>query len=215
MARPSRRWGSTACVCALLGAAAFAVVLSVSGPATAAGKEPVGDAIGLHVAVVDMDRVLAGSKEWRDGVEERSRMQDTARRTLNKLARKDQVLRNEYENLPPGTEERQDKAAEIEAALQEYDEARQELEGDIARQHDESVRKLFAGLNRAVSTYAQEHGIALVLKKQSLQATEPRSPGESLQMATMEVLYADPALDISADIVELLNAEYPGPIEVK
>jgi len=34
-------------------------------------------------------------------------------------------------------------------------------------------------------------------------------------LATTEVIYAEPGLDISQAVVERLNAEYSGPIEVK
>jgi len=167
------------------------------------------------IAVVDMGRVLAGCKEWQDAVGERARTLDTARRTLDKLVRKDQVLRNEYENLPPGTEERRKKAEELEAALQEYEQMRQQLDDEAARQHEGSVRNLFARLNGVVAEYAKEHGISVVLKKQDFDLTAPQSVEQSLQIATTEVLYADPELDISAAVIERLNAAYKGPIEVK
>lgn len=177
-----------------------------------AGDRP---AAVLKVAIVDMSRVLKESREWRDAVEERARLLDTMKRTLNKLSRRNQVLRNEYENLPPGTEERQQKAAEIERALQEFQQTRVDLEEQIARQHDKSVRGLFGKLNRIVAAYAQQNGVQLVLKKQDVDLAEPETVEQSLQIATTEVLYADPALDISDAVVEALNAAYEGPIEVK
>jgi Skp family chaperone for outer membrane proteins len=177
-----------------------------------AGDRP---AAALKVAVVDMSRVLKDSREWRDAVEERARLLDTMKRTLNELSRRNQVLRNEYENLPPGTEERQQKAAEIERAVQEFQQARIDLEEQIARQHDKSVRGLFGKLNRIVAAYAQQNGVQLVLKKQDVDLAEPETVEQSLQIATTEVLYADPVLDISDAVVEALNAAYEGPIEVK
>lgn len=177
-----------------------------------AGDRP---AAALKVAVVDMSRVLKDSREWRDAVEERARLLDTMKRTLNELSRRNQVLRNEYENLPPATEERQQKAAEIERAVQEFQQARIDLEEQIARQHDKSVRGLFGKLNRIVAAYAQQNGVQLVLKKQDVDLAEPETVEQSLQIATTEVLYADPALDISDAVVEALNAAYEGPIEVK
>ncbi len=167
------------------------------------------------LAVVDMGRVLAGCKEWQDAVAERARMLDAARRTLDKLARKGQVLRNDYENLPPGTEERAKKAEELEAALQEYQQMRQQLDEEAARQHESSVRNLFARLDSVVREYAKEHGISIVLKKQDFDLSAPQSVEQSLQVATTEVLYADASLDISTAIIERLNASYKGPIEVK
>jgi Skp family chaperone for outer membrane proteins len=208
-------WVYAPVVGAALAIAVWLGAAGVAGEKQPAASAPALAAAELRVAVVDMERVLAGSREWQDNVAERSRMQETARRTLTKLARENQVLRNEYENLPPGTDERQAKAAEVDAALRRYQQTEQELEGAIARRHEEAVRNLFGKLSRVVAAYAREHGISLVLKKQSIDVTEPQTPEQSLQMATMDVLYADPALDISADVVELLNAQYSGPIEEK
>jgi len=202
-------------VCALLVGVAAAVLAIVGASAGAQQSQAAVPAAVMRVAVVDMTKVLQGSQQWRDAVEERARLVDTMKRTLNKLARQTQLLRNEYETLAPGTEERQSKAAEIEKALQEFQQTRLELEGKIAEQHEESVHRLFAKLNRVVSVYATEHGISLVLKKQDFQLAGPQSAEQSLQMATADVLYADAALDISEPIVAALNAEYAAPIEVK
>ena len=199
----------------LLGGALVVALAALSARGAAQENQRPAPPAKAVVAVVDMGRVLAESKEWQNAVEERARMLDTTKRTLSKLMRKDQVLRNEYESLPPGSEERQNKATEIEAAVQEYQQTRQELDEKMARQHEESVRRLFGKLTRVVSSYAKEHGIQVVLKKQEFQPAEPGSVEQSLQIATTEVLYADPALDISDAVVERLNAESAGPIEVK
>jgi Skp family chaperone for outer membrane proteins len=105
-------------------------------------------------------------------------------------------------------------AEELQAALEETQQTRQELDEQSARQHEEAVRSLFARLNRVVADYAVEHGISVVLKKQDFDLSAPQSVEQSLQIATTEVLYADPALDISAAVIERLNAAYKGPIEV-
>ncbi len=196
----------------LLGVALAGVLTALAASGAATESAPPDKAL---IAVVDMGRVLAGCQEWQDAVQERARMMDAARRTLDKLVRKDQVLRNEYENLAPGTDERQKKAEELQAALQEYDQTRQQLDEEAARKHEAAVRSLFAKLNRVVGQYAKEHAISIVLKKQDFDLTEPQSVEQSLQIATTEVLYADPALDISSPVLERLNADYKGPIEVK
>lgn len=195
---------------------AAAALPALVGGAGAAERQaaPPGPA-GVVMAVVDMKGVLRGSRQWRDSAEERARMLDRIRRTLNKLSRQVQVLRNDYENLPPGTDERAQKGAEIEAALQQLEQTRADLEAEMARHQNESVRSFFRRLTDVVSEYARENGIHLVLKKQALDLAGPESIEQNLQIATAEVLYADAALDITDAVVERLNAAYLAPIEAK
>ncbi len=200
-------WRGAAAVCAA------AAVLTAWSAARAQDTAGAGVA-GLRVAVVDMSRVLRGSQEWGDSVDERARIVETRGRTVSKLRRQVQLLRNEHGNRPPGSPERRQKAAEVEIALQELDRVELEFDTRLARQLNGSARSLLAKLNVVVADYAREHGIHLVLKKQDMDLVGPDSVEQSLQMATTEVLYADPALDISDAVIETLNAEYPGPIEV-
>jgi Skp family chaperone for outer membrane proteins len=169
----------------------------------------------MRIAVVDMAAVLRGSKQWRDAAEERLRLMERMRRTLTKLSQQVQVLRNEYENLPPGTDERRLKEQEISSALQELQQNRSDFEARIAENHNEAARELFRRISEAVSAHADQHDLDLVLKKQSLDLAGEETVEQSLLLATTEVLYADPSLDISAAIVERINADYPGPIEAK
>ena len=202
-----RAW-ALAVLCA---AAALPALVGGAGAAERRAAPPA----GVVMAVVDMKGVLRGSRQWRDSAEERARMLDRIRRTLSKLSRQVQVLRNDYENLPPGTDERAQKGAEIEAALQQLEQTRADLETEMARHQNESVRSFFRQLTDVVAEYARENGIHLVLKKQALDLAGPESIEQNLQIATAEVLYADAALDITDAVVERLNAAYLAPIEAK
>ncbi|NLW49392.1 MAG: OmpH family outer membrane protein [Candidatus Brocadiaceae bacterium] len=204
-----KAWGA-AVLCAT-------AVLSVAvGGARGADREtPAPAAGGIRIAVVDMEGVLRGCRQWRDSADERMRALERVRRTLTQLSREVQVLRNDYENLPPGTDERARKGAEVDAALRNLEQQRSEGEMEMARFQNESVRAFFAELTRVVSEYAQEHDVHLVLKKQALDLAAPDSMEQNLQIATAEVLYAAGALDITPQIVERLNAAYLAPIEAK
>ena len=201
------------CLLAIAAASALASVpRAVSGgerdaPAVLAG--------GLRVAVVDMDRVLQKSAEWRDSTEERTRILDRRKRALTNLSRSVQVLSNHYESLPPGTDERRSKGRQVEQALNELQQGRLEFDELIAQHHNEAVRRIFRKVSAAVKAYSEEHGINLVLKRQAFDFAGPETVEQGLMIATTEVLYADPALDISEAITQRLNAAYPAPIEAQ
>jgi Skp family chaperone for outer membrane proteins len=204
-----KAWAA-ALLCAAVGLSAAV------GRARGAEREaPAPPSTGIAIAVVDMAGVQRGSRQWRDFLEERGRTLDRVRRTLDKLSREVQVLRNDYDNLPPGTDERTGKGAQLDAALRNLQQTRSDSEDEVAKQQSESVRRFFAALTDVVAAYAREKGIQVVLKKQAFDLTAPESLEQNLQMATAEVLYADESLDITPAVVERLNAAYNAPIEAK
>ncbi len=165
--------------------------------------------------MVDMSRVLNASDEWHDMGAERNRIVQNAKEALNNLSQKVQVLRNEYDNLPPGTDERAAKAKELQTALQDLSSAQQDYQTQVSQSYSAATRSMFAKIGKIVDAYAREHHIDLVLKKQTIDLSGPETLGQNIMLATTEVLYADPSLDISKTVIAQLNAAYKGPIEVK
>ena len=106
------------------------------------------------VAVVDMSKVLANSAEWKDMAQERGRLTENAKQTLSNLTQKAQVLRNEYDNLPPGTDERTAKANELQAAVQDLQKTQQQLETQIGQNYTAATRTIFAKVSKVVEAYA-------------------------------------------------------------
>jgi Skp family chaperone for outer membrane proteins len=225
MAKALKDWTRTVLPYALvLGAAMVALASAVHAgsappaPVPAAGPKNAAPAPGPRtpiVAVVDMSNVLANSAEWKDLAQERNRLTENAKQTLSNLTQKAQVLRNEYDNLPPGTDERTAKANELQASLQDLQKTQQQFETQIGQSYTAATRTIFAKVGKIVEAYAREHNIDLVLKKQTLDLTGPETLGQNIMLATTEVLYADPGLDISQFVTDKLNAAYSGPIEVK
>lgn len=170
---------------------------------------------GLSVAVVDISSVMQDSIDWQNATQKRMDLMERMKRTLSKQGQQVQVLRNEYESLPPGTEQKLQKQAELREAMTGLQQARVDFEEQLAQQHEKALRSFFSKLQDAVSGYARENELDLVLKKQSMDLSRPGSPGQNLQLATTEVLYARSELDISEAIVQRLNADIAEPIEAK
>ncbi len=195
----------------------LAVVCAVAWGAAEATQKAAAPAAtpALRIAVVDMSEIMRKSGRWQDSTEERMRMMDRMRRTLTKMGEQLQVLRNEYENLPPDTEQRAQKQREMSDALQDLQETRSEFETEIAEHHNQAAREMFAAITEAVKAHAEQNGLDLVLKKQNLDLSGAQSVEQSLLLATTEVLYARPVLDISDAVVKRVNAGYAGPVETK
>jgi Skp family chaperone for outer membrane proteins len=205
-------------VAALIGAIALAgaVRAGTANPAPAAPAAAAAPGPRTPVvAVLDMSAVLNASDEWHDMGQSRNQLLQNAKEALNNLTQKAQVLRNEYDNLPPGTDQRTAKATELQNALQELQTSRQDYESQVSQSYTAATRTMFGKIDKIVAAYAREHGVDLVLKKQSMDLNGPDTLGSNIMLATTEVLYADSSLDISKAVIDRLNAEYKGPIEVK
>ncbi len=198
-------------VAAVLTGLVLAAVARAAAPAAPAGQGP----RTPTVAVVDMSSVLSASDEWHDMTQERNRLAQNAEEALNNLTQKVQVLRNEYDNLPPGTDERTAKAKELQAALDELKNTQQDYRDQVSQSYSVAMRTMFGKIGKIVDAYARQHHVDLVLKKQTIDLTGPETLGQNIMLATTEVLYADPSLDISKAVIDQLNAAYKGPIEVK
>jgi Skp family chaperone for outer membrane proteins len=190
------------------------------GSALAAGGGPLEQTPGplpvaITAAVVETSRVLRSSHEWRDASQERLQLMDQMRRTVAALSRQVQLLRNEYENLPPGTDEKAVKQHELARALAQVQREREGFELRIAQLHNEASDRMLRRIAEAAREHAEQNGLSLVLRKESPGSSPPTMLDEGALLATTEVLYADPALDITDAIIDRVNAAYAGPIEVK
>ena len=173
------------------------------------------DARALKLAVIDLDKVLGQSQEWADFQEEHHRLQRKVERTLNKAEQQIQVLRSEYENLPPGSDAADEKRDKLRQQLGEYRQTKQNLQNEVRKHRVEALSDMFNKISRTVSEHAQRHEIDLVLKKQdlSVSATNPAEVG--VIVATADVLYTRDEFDISAKIASALNDQYPAEIKEK
>jgi len=167
------------------------------------------------IAVVDMARVLQGSEQWQDVLEENARLVQNRQRALDKKVRHVQVLRNEHESLPPGSAERQRKAGELQEAMNQLELTRREYEAEAAKRRATATRTCLATVGQAIASYARRHDIDIVLKRQNLGADDMQGMEPQLMMATTDVLYAADHLDISTAIIAELNAASRTPIQVK
>jgi Skp family chaperone for outer membrane proteins len=213
MGAPVSRWVGLWMVPLLVGAASAGVLAAAHVWAAPEGARAAAAPRSPTVAVVDMTTVLRGSAEWQDLSDERARLVNTMERTLAKLTRQVQLLRTEQENQPPGTEQSQKLAAQVQQALDELNKSRADFNQKLAQAKLDAASTIFTNLTRAVDAYADEHGVDLVLKKFNPGSSD--SVEQNLLIATAAVLHASAAMDISDAVVQKMNADYRGPIQVK
>ena len=199
------------CLAALL-ACGTILLLSITSTAGAASSD---SGTPPTIAVVDLSGIFRTTEEWKDYQATHQKSLEKMERVLSKLERNLRVLRSEYQNLAPGTDARKSKRKELEEGLKEFQKEKSNFQQQISKDYNDFLQKMFRKVTGAVEKYARENGIDMVLKKTNLKQS-PTSPSQTdLMIATTNVLYAGKQIDITDQVAEKLNSEYPGQIEVK
>jgi len=183
----------------------LALALAAAAPLTVGAAE-------LKVAVVSAGRILKeyhrtkqADQAIQDKAEEYSGEQEKLLGEYRQIKRDFELLRAESQNKALSEaardkkrEEAEDKLSEVldyENMVRENTAARRkELEAEGQKQH----KRLVGEIQEAVRTVAQKQGATLVLDSTGLVAS-----------GFPAVLYHEPAMDITAEVLEMLNAAKP------
>ena len=187
-------------------------------------------AVGPQVARADTKAAVvnvAGVSEKYAKTADLEAQFDAVRRKLNQErdAMKEKIEkanRSLQEELKPGTDEyraRRKQIALMEAELQWFVESEgQKVEKALA----ESLRSIYGDIQTVVREIAQEKKLDIVLAADQLPAETPDSATQVRQHILLQkVLYWNPSVDITDEVITRLNARYktsapaPGPITIE
>lgn len=150
-----------------------------------------------RIAVVDLEKVLEGM-DRRAKLEAEIREEFEAKKaSLEELQKVIQRLQGELELLKPGSDEGKRIQREIAQKEAEVDFNKKQYTADIEEKRNRHFDGLLAQIQAVTREYAHERGINLVLQRQ-LRIQPEVPPWES-------VVFAEDPLDITSDIVEILN----------
>lgn len=94
------------------------------------------------------------------------------------------------------------KASEM-AVQQDFFERRMAMESRL------KTLDIYAHLKAGIESYAKENGIVLVLSAEDVNMNEARTAQElQMKISLRKVMYADPSLDITKQVVEKLNVDW-------
>ena len=182
---------------ALAAVAATGIFRQVQADATGAAK----------VAVVDVTRVLEQSKKhqaWKDKMEkeqEKMKAEFTAMRSELQSLEENIKLRNRgSEDYIKLTGQFVEKKAIMEAKNAFYEEK-------VTSQMQTWTEDLYKSLMIVVDRVAQQKGIDIVLAKEQLDLPAPSLRDFMLTIKTKKVLYNDPKMDITSEVLAALDSE--------
>ena len=109
----------------------------------------------------------------------------------------------------PETREYQNKTKELLTLTVEHETKAKWYESDLRRQDAEITRMCYEDIYKAIDTMAKKKGLTLVLTHEEFEL-QSQTVQELISKLYYRrpVLYADPGLDITQEVVDLVDAEY-------
>lgn len=176
------------------------------------GKQDDGE---LKIAVVDLQKVIRNSQRWKDFREQHGLEMGRMEKSLKELKNHAQSLKQEYQNLAPGSEEAKKKKSAIEETLKKFRKKKAEYQRTLQSQLGNFLSKTLGRVRNAVQTYAEKHNVDLVLKKGRLKPQESGLKSANQSIMGVGVLYSRDRMDATEEVTSILDSNYNGQIEVK
>lgn len=161
---------------------------------------PAAEATGssnIKIAFVEIDSLLSKYNFWNDVTEQMIKKEENIRTTLNEKAKKLEGEMREFErkiqNNGFATRERaEQEQARLLKQQQELQQLQQKLAEELAMENQKNNLEMRDSINSFLKVYNQTKGYDLIISNAGLD----------------NLLYANPAFNITNEIVEGLNARY-------
>lgn len=160
------------------------------------------------IATVDLEAIVAQIAERKDKEDALKASLADAQKRVDKLAEDVKAASSRLENLPAGPE-REKAAKELREMAIRAEFEKQYAQKLLIEMQGEMLRDLYLKIADATKRHAKKSGYALVMVSDE-RLEIPKSDPETITRAisAKRMMYVDPALDITADIVALMNNEY-------
>ena len=161
---------------------------------------PAADASGssnMKIAFVEIDSLLTKYNFWNDLSEEMLKKEENIRTTLNEKGKKLEAEAREFErkiqnNGFASRERAEQEQARLIKKQQELQELQQKLTNELAAENQKNSLELRDSINSFLKVYNQTKGYDLIISNTAFD----------------NLLYGNPAYNITNEIVEGLNARY-------
>lgn len=160
---------------------------------------------GLSIALIDMGYVFKNSALF--NTRRRELQEELARFTRQDQKRAEHIkaLQKSVKSAEAGSEERQSLNLELIKRTADYQALQVTKKQDFAKREAEIFKSIYLDVQSLVETFAREQDISLVIRFDRGEVSEIEDAAESLKRMNRQIVYYDPALDISEEILERLN----------
>jgi Skp family chaperone for outer membrane proteins len=177
-------------------------VQPVAAPAAAALARSASPA--AHVAVVDVGYIFKNHARFKA---EMDRMKDQVMAAENSLKAEQERIKGLMDQLKgynPGTPEYRKFEGEVAKAQGDFSVNAQLQKKDFMDREAKVYLQVYNEIERAVSQFARDHGIAVVHRFDG-DAVDASDRNRILGSITKPIVYYDPQIDITPDVLKMLN----------
>ena len=165
--------------------------------APVASAPATGGASNMKIAYVEIDSLLTKYNFWNDLTEQMIKKEENTRTTLNEKGKKLEAEAREFErkiqnNGFVSRERAEQEQARLMKQQQELQELQQKLTNELAAENQKNSLELRDSINSFLKVYNQTKGYDLIISNTAFD----------------NLLYGNPAYNITNEIVEGLNARY-------
>ena len=165
---------------------------------------------GMKIGVVNLVEVLEKAKKRTAYEEQIKQFNETERKEIMKLEDKIRELQKQLNDIRTQESELWNAInGQSEILKLQYDQMSRSLNQKISKKYNSLMADLYNEVRDAVDKYAKDKGFTLILKTEDhrIDSSESRAETISINMNTRPVLFYDKTLDITADVIKLLNGE--------
>jgi Skp family chaperone for outer membrane proteins len=195
-------------VFAILSVLALAQAASAQVPGQAAAPRPAASGPATHTAVIDVGYIFKNHARFKTAMD---KMRDEVLAAENGLkAERDRIngLMEQLKGFNVGTPEYRKLEGEVAKAQGDFNVNAQLQKKDFMEREATVYMQVYSEIERAVSQFAREHSIAVVHRFDG----EPVDTGDRnriLGTITKPIVYYDPQIDITPDVLRMLNGAAP------
>jgi Skp family chaperone for outer membrane proteins len=171
-----------------------------------------GQDAGVKIAIASPPRILSQLQETKDVMNKMNAEREHLA-SLEKQKRDNvKSLQDARDQLKPGTTQYQERNQDFLKAAIEFDSWGKLTQVDVQRQQKEQMQRMFNKIQKAVQDLAKQRNIDIVITEQ-----KPEIPDNLDQINVQQLkdningrnlLYFNPKLDISDDVVALMDKQY-------
>jgi Skp family chaperone for outer membrane proteins len=196
-------------VLALMLTGAAALAWSLLAPATSIAQAQGPGGQGIRIAVASTGKIFTGVKE---GTDIKARIEQQRRDLGGQEASKLQKLKDmqsELELIKPDAPQYEEKIEALTQATAEFKVWGESNKAKVERYDKQQRKMLFDKITVGIAEVAKAKGIDLVIAEPPTVNLDRTSSAELMQlMVQRQVLFANASLDITNDVISLLDQQY-------
>jgi len=167
-----------------------------------------GQTTPLKIGFVDLDRVLEDYKKKQEGEAKlRSDYEEDLKKLRERRAKIEETIQ-EIQILEVGSTERDLRELETQMDIHRIKLEQDRLEKRYQKNHTAKLRELYLEIVKKVEEYGRANGYTAILARRGDLKPEDRRELLTL-IISQSVLYHDPSLDVTQEVLKLLNKDAP------